>query len=114
MSSELSGTGSGRENPFSVTVRIETELRPYVGIFAVLLFWYQQRVSVDTTNNTEAAFYEIMIYLRGRPEMPGCEEVEETFVIPRLVPHDTDTRVFLYKRKVDCPYSFSTEVVSFR
>jgi hypothetical protein len=114
MSSSSSGTGSGREKPFSVTVRIENEIRPYVGVFAVLLFWYQQKVFVDITNNSDAVVNEITLHLHGQSVMPGCEPVDETFVIPRLAPHDTDTRVFLYKRKVDCPYSFSTEVVSFR
>ena len=114
MSTGLSGTGSGREGPFSVTVRIESELRPYVGIFAVLLFWYRQTLSIETTNNSDTAYNDITIHLRGRPEMQGCEVIDETFMIPRLAPHDTDTRTFRYKRKIDCPYSFSTEVVSFR
>jgi hypothetical protein len=114
MSFELSGTGSGREDPFSVTTRIETEIRPYVGIFAVLLFWYQQTVSIDTTNKSDTDYNEITIHLRGRPEMPGCVAIDETFVIPRLAPHDSDTRTFRYKRKIDCRYSLFPEVISYR
>jgi hypothetical protein len=114
MSPPLSGSGYGEENSISVTVRTETELRPYVGIFAVLLFWYLQKVSVDTTNNSDTVFSEITIRFRGKPDSDGCEPIDEKFVIPRLGPHDTDTRVFRYKRKADCPYSFSTEVVSSR
>jgi hypothetical protein len=114
MISELSGTGSERGSPFSVTVRIGTELRPYVGIFAVLLFWYQQTVSIDTTNNSDTVYNEITIHLRGRPEMQGCDAIDETFMIPRLAPHDSDMRTFWYKRKIDCRYSFFPEVVSYR
>ena len=114
MNAELSGSGSGREGPFSVTVRIETELRPYVGIFAVLLFWYRQTVSIDTTNNSDRIYTEITIHLRGRPEMQECEVIDVTFTIPRLASHDTDTRTFGYKRKIDCRYSFFSEVVSYR
>jgi hypothetical protein len=114
MSPSSSGTGPGREHPFSVTTRIETEMRPYVAIFAVLLFWYQQTVSVDTTNDSDSVRSEVTIHLRGTPEMPGCHAIDEIFIIPRLAPHDTETRIFRYRRKLDCPYSFLTEVVSYR
>jgi hypothetical protein len=108
------GSGYNEEKSLSVTVRTETDLRPYVGVFAVLLFWYRQKVSVDTTNYSGTVFNDIMVHFRGEPEMNGCDPIDEMFVIPFLAPHDTDTRVFSYKRKVDCAYSFSAEVVSYR
>jgi hypothetical protein len=114
MSSSSSGTGSAKENPFSVTIRVETDLMPYTGIFAVLLFWYQQKVFVDTTNNSDSVHSEVTIHLCGRPEIQGCQAIDETFMIPRLGPHDTDTRTFQYKRKVNCRYLFSPEIVSYR
>ena len=114
METPLSVAGHERENPFSVTVRIETEVLPYVGIFAVLLFWYRQTVSIDTTSNSDAVHNEITIKIHGTPEMPECDAIDETFVIPRLAPHDTDTRKFRYKRKMDCRYSVLSEVVSYR
>lgn len=110
----MNALSHAREDSFSITVRIGTEVRPYVGIFAVFLFWYQQTVYVDTTNNSDTVHNDITIHLRGVPETAGCEAIDETYVIPRLAPNDTETRVFRYKRKTDCQYSFSPDVVSYR
>jgi hypothetical protein len=100
--------------PFSVTTGIETEIRPYVGVSAVFLYWYLRIVSISVTNDSEEPRTAITVRLAGSPGVPECEAIEETFVIPFLGPHDTDTRVFRYQQKMDCPYDLKGEIVSYR
>lgn len=103
-----------KKDPFSITVRVDTEVRPYVGIFAVFLFWYQQTVSVDATNNSARTYRDITVHLQGMPETQGCDTIDETYVIPLLAPNDRETRVFRYKRQTNCQYLFSTDIISCR
>jgi hypothetical protein len=104
---------SGRP-PFSITTRIETEIRPYVGVSAVFLYWYLKIVSVAITNDSDVPHSSIHVHLKGVSGVPECEAIEETFIIPFLGPHDTDTRVFRSRHKMDCPYDLSGEIISYQ
>jgi hypothetical protein len=100
--------------PFSITTRTETEIRPYVGVSAVFLYWYLKIVSVAITNNSDASHSLIHVRLNGMSGISECGAIQETFVIPFLGPHDSDTRVFHYKHKMDCPYDLTGEIVSYQ
>jgi hypothetical protein len=105
---------SGNRPPFSITTGIETEVRPYVAVSAVFLYWYLKIVSIAITNDSEEPRSTITVRLTGSSENQRCEAIQETYVVPYLGPHDTDTRVFRYKRKQDCPYSLSGEIISYQ
>jgi hypothetical protein len=104
----------GDHPPFSITTGIETEIRPYVAVSAVFLFWYLKIVSIAITNDSDEPHSTITVRLTGSSEVPGCEAIEETFIVPYLGSHDTDTRVFQYQHKQDCPYALSGEIVSYQ
>jgi hypothetical protein len=111
---ELTGETRKSNPPFSIETGIETEIRPYVGVSAVFLYWYLRIVSISVTNDSEEPHTAITVRLAGSPGVPECEAIEETFVIPFLGPHDTDTRVFRYQQKMDCPYDLKGQIVSYR
>jgi len=103
----------GVHAPFSITTGIETEIRSYVAVSAVFLYWYLKIISIAITNNSDEPHSMITVRLTGSSEVPGCDTIEETFVVPYLGPHDTDTRVFQYQHKQDCPYALSGKIVSY-
>lgn len=111
--SALSENSHEEGSPFSITVRIDTTVQPYVALFAVLLFWYLKKVTITVTNTSTAPHLAVSIRLSGSTGSADCPGIEETYVIPRLGPHDTDTRTFSYKRKQDCSYLLSGEIVSY-
>jgi hypothetical protein len=99
---------------FSITTRIETEIRPYVAVSAVFLYWFLKIISIAITNDSDTSHSMIHVSLNGMSRVPECEAIEETYVVPFLGPHDTDTRVFHYKRKHDCSYDLTGEIVSYQ
>lgn len=105
---------TGEHPPFSINTGIETEVRPYVAVSAVFLFWYLKIVSIAITNDSAVPHSTITVHLTGFSEAQGCQPIEETYVVPYLGPHDTDTRTFRYKHKQDCMYSLSGEIISYQ
>jgi hypothetical protein len=105
---------TGDDLPFFITTGIETEIRPYVGISSMFLYWYLKIVSITITNDSEEPHSTITVCLTGSSEAQGCEAIEETYFVPYLGPHDTDTRIFHYKHKQDCPYSLSGKIISYQ
>jgi hypothetical protein len=102
----------GDHRPFIIRTEIETEVRPYVAVSAVFLYWYLKIVSIGITNDSDVPHSNVTVRLSG--EAQECEAIDETFVVPFLGPHDTVTRVFRYQRKQDCPYILSGEILSFQ
>jgi len=105
---------NGDHPPFSITTGIETEVRPYVAVSAVFLFWYLKIVSIAIRNDSEVPHSTITVRLTGLSDAQGCETIEEIYVVPYLGPHDADTRVFRYKHRQDCAYILSGEIISYQ